>query len=95
MKNLSKLILMLALVVAVSSCQTVFNPPTKYQGKNLTKFNKRKHTYGSSKKRGMSKRNVAFKKRQTYWHPAVTDGTRRYLRARTWMEVINEGQRYK
>lgn len=93
MKNLTlKIVVMLLCVFTLTSCQTTYNPPSKYQGKNLAKFNKRKHTYGHSTRKGMNKRYVSFKKNGSYHHPSVSKRLRKELRQRWWSERMGAGK---
>ena len=92
MKYLKQLIGLLIIAFLFSSCVTA-NAPTRYQGRNLYKFNKTQRTVKKGKARGT--RFYAMKHRSSYNHPAVPDWLRRQLRSRTWMEDIGAGQLYK
>lgn len=92
MKKIKYLIYLLLATFIFSSCST-YNAPTKYQGRNLYKFNKKKKTQYAGKVR--KHKYVSIKKRGSYWHRAVTDGSRREIRQRWWSENAGGGQSYK
>ena len=92
MKHLSKLIILIIAVFALSSCST-YNAPTKYQGRNLYKFSNKKRTAKIGKARTV--KYVALKKRGSYRHRAVPSIVRRELRQRSWSENSGAGQLYK
>lgn len=88
------LIILFSLFISLTSCHSTYNPPSRYQGKNLVKFDKRKYTLGSSKKKGMKKRIVAFRKSGSYWHPSIPKPVRLELRQRWYSEKIGAGKNH-
>lgn len=92
MKHLTKFIILIITVFALSSCST-YNAPTKYQGRNLYKFSNKKRTVKSGKARSV--KHVTVRKRGSYWHGAVTPGSRKEIRERWWSEINGGGQLYK
>ena len=92
MKKIKYLIYLLLATFIFSSCST-YNAPTKYQGRNLYQFTNKKRTAKVGKAR--SAKHIALKKRGSFWHRAVTDGSRREIRQRWWSENAGGGQSYK
>lgn len=92
MKNIKYLIYLILVAFIFSSCAT-YNAPTKYQGRTLYKFTNKKRTAKVGKARSI--KYVALKKRGSFWHRAVTDGSRKEIRQRSWSENSGGGQIYK
>jgi hypothetical protein len=81
-------LLIAIILLTLSSCFSLHERPhTKYQRKNLRKFEMKKHMAF-----GKFKREKRFGRIGSYWHPAVPDPVRREMRARWWSKQMGEGK---
>ena len=92
MKRIKYIVFALIAMFIFSSCAT-YNAPTRYQGRNLYKFDKTKRTVKQGKARGT--KFYAVKHRTSYRHPAVPNWVRKDIRRRSWMEDSGAGQSSK
>ena len=75
-------------MILVSSCVNLHEKPhTKYQRKNLRKFEIRKHMGWGGKKM-----KIAFRKRGSINHPSVPREVKAAMMERFWSKKMGEGK---